>query len=204
MCQLFQIPATIVGEKPPDEGGGDTVDGQHQPTSQPAQPTLDPVWTGHGVTGGTTALQRPFAQIIADETSTRNIIQLHLRRINPTEPNVPQPKNLTFEDLGEFLFDILKINPEDCLGLDFSTGRYDTREVKFKPDINVTPYLTSSTPCYFKNHEITVQRVLKNVTRVTFKNIPMSVPDEEIIHLCMAYSTPVDKIVHRWSGYLLL
>ena len=119
------------------------------------------------------------------------MIQLNLRR---TQPDI---KNLSFEDLGEVLFDILKINPEDCLALDFTTGRYDTREVKFKPEVNVTPYLTVSTPIYFKNHEITVQRVLKNVTKVTFKNVPMSVPDEEIINICKAYSTPVDNIVHR-------
>ena len=40
-------------------------------------------------------------------------------------------------------------------------------------------------------------RILKNVTKITFKNVPMSVPDEEIIHLCKTYSTPIDNIVHR-------
>ena len=179
---------------PPDKGGG----GPHT-HSIPAQMTMDPAKAGHGVSGGSAPNQRPFAQIIAEETANRNTIQLHLRKIHNTPIGTPSTiKNLTFEDLGELLFDILKINPEDCVGLDLTTGRYDTREVQFKPEVNVSPYLTSaSTPINFKDHEITIQRVLKNVTRVTFKNMPMSVPDEEIIHLCKTYSTPVDSIVHR-------
>ena len=141
--------------------------------------------------------QRPYAQIIAEENTKKNMIKLNLKKIQPTEPDTTNSvKNLTFEDLGEFLFDILEINPEDCLGLDFTTGRYDTREVQFKPEVDVTPYLTLTSPKYFKGHEINVSRVLKNVTRITFKNVPMSVPDEEIIHLCKTYSTPIDNTVH--------
>ena len=112
--------------KPPDKGGG-LKGGDQQPTHPPAQTTVDPAWAGRSVTGGITTQQtqpstqqRPFAQIIADETATRNMIQLNLRR---TQLDI---KNLSFEDLGEVLFDILKINPEDCLALDFTTGRYDT------------------------------------------------------------------------------
>ena len=202
--------------KPPDKGGGGI-----QPSLKPGQTTMDLAWARHGVSGGSTPQpqQRPFSQIIAEETAYRNTIQLHLRKIHtqpaqttptntstttqlPTTESPTTPytttKNLTFEDLGEFLFDILKINPEDCLGLDFTTGRYDSREVQLKPEVDVTPYLTTaSNPFSFKNHEITIQRLLKNVTRITFRNVPMSVPDEEIIHLCKTYSTPVDGVVHR-------
>ena len=34
-----------------------------------------------------------------------------------------------------------------------------------------------------------------NITRVTFKNVPLNVPDEEIIHLCMSYGSPVENKV---------
>ena len=162
---------------------------------------MDPTRAGHGVPGGPTTQHiqpRPFSQIISEESANRNIIQLHLRKIPTMEDGkYTSPKNLSFDQLGEFLFDILKIDPEHCLGIDLTTGRYDTRELKLKPDIDVSPFLTTNTPHYYMNHEITVQRVLKNVIRVYFKNVPMSVPDEEILHLCKAYSSPVDNIVHR-------
>ena len=137
--------------EPPDKGGGTKVWGTQQPPNHPGQSTLDPAQAGLGVSAGTTAQQRPFAQIIAEASANRNIIQLHLKRQQPTETNTTT-KNLTLEDLGEFLFDILKINPEDCLGLDLTTGRYDTREVEMKPEVNVTPFLTSYVPQNFKNH----------------------------------------------------
>ena len=125
-------------------------------------------------------------------------MKLHLKKIQPTEPDVTNSvKTLTFEDLGEFLFNILEINPEDRLGLYFTTGRYNTREVQFKPEFDVAPYQTLTDPKYFKDHKINVSRVLKNVTRITFKNVPMSVPDEEIIHLSKTYGTPIDNTVHR-------
>ena len=116
---------------------------------------MAPAWAGHGVPGGTTTQQlRPFSQIISEETASRNSIQLHLRKIPVIENGkTTTPKNLTFDHLGEFLFDTLKIDSKDCLGLDFSTGRYDTREVKFKPDIDVTTYLTTTLPYIFMNHE---------------------------------------------------
>ena len=177
-------------------GGTGGVGPPQQHQQQPDQISVDPAWAGHGVSGGTPL--RPFSQIILEESATRNIIQLRLTKI-PTHVNGKStlPKNLNFDDFGEFLFDILKIKPEDCLGLDLTTGRYDTRELKFKPEIDVTPFLTTTQPYTFKSHEIAIQKVLKNVTRVTFKNVPMSVPDEEILHICKAYSTPIDNTVHR-------
>ena len=47
------------------------------------------------------------------------------------------------------------------------------------------------------DHEIRL--VLQNEisTSVMFKNVPLSVPDEEIIHLCMHYGIPVNNTVTR-------
>ena len=35
-----------------------------------------------------------------------------------------------------------------------------------------------------------------NITRVTFRNVPLNVPNEELIHLCKSYGKPIDNIVH--------
>ena len=70
---------------------------------------------------------RTFAQIIQDEKNQRNIIEIQLNRI---VTNDSDPKSLTYEDIGELLFDVLQINPDDCISFNFNTGRYDHREVK--------------------------------------------------------------------------
>ena len=99
------------------------------PHPLPDQITVAPSREGHGVSGGLPIPQRPFSQIITEESASRNIIQLHLRKIPIIENGkTVSPKNITFDQLGEFIFDTLKINPEDCLGLDLTTGLYDTRE----------------------------------------------------------------------------
>ena len=36
---------------------------------------------------------------------------------------------------------------------------------------------------------------MNNLTRVTFKNVPFNIPDEEIIHLCQVYGDPVNNAV---------
>ena len=64
---------------------------------------------------------RSFAEIIAAEKSERNIL------------------DMSYDELGEFIFDILKINPDDCMGFGFNTGRYYTREIKFRPGVDLSP-----------------------------------------------------------------
>ena len=116
---------------------------------------------------------RSFAQIIEQEQTSRNILEINIYKIkaNPSNP----PRNLTFDDLGELIFDILKINPDDCLTFDYSTGRYDTRHIKLKPSVDLTPYITSPTsPITFKEHEVKVRQQQKNITRVQFQNVPLN------------------------------
>ena len=69
------------------------------------------------------------------------------------------------------------------------------KEVKFKPSVDTTPYLRDQ-PIIFKDHSITVKKQRQNIIRVTFKNVPLNVPDEETLNLCAAYGKPADNIVH--------
>ena len=97
-------------------------------------------------------------------------------------------------DLSEFLFDVIQLKIEDCAGLALRTHRYDTKEIKLKKDVDPAPYLTTS-PKLFKGHEITIKKQMNNLTRVTFKNVPFNIPDEELIHLCSMYGEPVNNEV---------
>ena len=98
-------------------------------------------------------------------------------------------------DLSEFFFDVIKLKIEDCLGIALRTHRYDTKEIKLKRGVDPSPYLTL-TPHLFKGHEITTKKQMNNLTRVTLKNVPFNIPDEEIIHLCKVYGEPINNKVH--------
>ena len=140
--------------------------------------------------GGPTNM-RSFAEIMSQEKKNRNILEI--KTIKNKSEEAPPP-DLKAEDIGELLFDILKVNPADCLAYDYNTGRYDTKQIKLKPGIPVTNILAKS-PLDFKGHKVIVTQQRLNITKITFKNVPLNVPDEEIIHLCMAYGKPVDNKV---------
>ena len=104
-------------------------------------------------------------------------------------------KSLTIEDVSVLLFDVIKLDPSHCLGVALRTSRFDTKEVKLKPEIDATQYLTGNTPIIYKDHEVEVTRQSANVTTVTFRNVPFNIPDEEIINLCECYGEPVNNSV---------
>ena len=179
------------GEPPPGDPPPDQV-----PPSQlkPGQTFADAAQAAGLVSGGINN-SRSFEQIISEEKKNRNILELHLTK-NVTIENNKQvkPKNLTFDELSIFIFDILKIKHQDCIGLDYTTGRYDHREIQLKPGIEVTQYLNGSIPYQFKDHQILVKRQRNNISKVIFRNVPLNVPDEELLNLCVCYGDVVEGV----------
>ena len=101
-------------------------------------------WAGGGPTDRPRRM-RSFAEIMADQKLNRNILEITMRKRQTVDNagNVLTPKQLTFDDLGTFLFDILKIKAEDCVRFNYTLGRYETREVMFKPGLDMSPYIGS-------------------------------------------------------------
>ena len=144
--------------------------GNHHPSS----PTPDTNQKSH----------RSFQQILQDEQTNRNILEVKLRKISKQVDGVlVKPQNLTLEQVGELIFDIIKIDPADCSGIALTTHRYDTKEIKLKTQVDASKYITSR-PLEFQDHEIIVRKQTSASTRVVFKNVPFSIPNEEIINLC--------------------
>ena len=163
---------------------------QNQPGSGPQALSMAKVVQGTSVAGP--ANMRNFAQIMEDEKKQRNVLELKITKIRPESG--PNPANLTYEDLGELLFDVLKVPIKDCVAFDYNTGRYDIKQVKMKPGVPVSDIIAQS-PVTFKDHTVTVSQQRLNITRVTFKYVPLNVPDEEIINLCLTYGKPIDNTV---------
>ena len=171
--------------QPPDTGPPSHI----QPES-----TMTPAQAGGG--SNQPCRMRSFKEIIEDEKKNRNILTIKLSKIvNFVDGSEERPPSLNMEDIGELIFDVIKLKVEDTSGVSLNTNRYDTKEIKLKPGVDSTPYL-HSTPFEFKQHMVTVTQLRVDTTKVTFKNVPWNIPDEEIINLCECYGTPLNNIVN--------
>ena len=180
--------------QPPPGGGKESTNLSNQPISGPTSTTS--AWAGGAGPAGHARKQRSFAEIISEERKNRNILEITLTKIQTTDPTtgrIHTRKNLSFDEIGTFLFEILKIKPSDCLRFNFTSGRYDTREVMFKPGIDLGPFTGTF---QYLEHEITSKKQRSNISKITLKNVPLNIPDEEIINLCETYGKPTDYIVH--------
>ena len=140
--------------------------------------------------------QRSFAEILNEEKLHRNILEVKLTRTSKNQNGIAvKAPTLNEADLSEFLFDVINLKVEDCLGIALRTHRYDTKEIKLKRGVESAPYIRTS-PVMFKGHEITIRKQMNNMTRVTMKNVPFNIPDEEIIRLCKVYGEPIGNKVH--------
>ena len=186
----------------PDDPGGGGLDTPNLTVSPPhnhPQQSLTYAKALGGESAGSSNLKK-FAEIVAQQKEQRNVLEVKIKKIQASSQTTPSeapsnPRNLTMDDISELTFDILGIKFEECVGIDFWTGRYDSREIILKPGVDTTKYITTE-PIIFKEHEVHVKKMLVGMTKVTFKNVPMYVPDEEILHLCGVYGTVQDNKVH--------
>ena len=67
---------------------------------------------------------RSFDEIIADEKKNSNTLTVKLLKIvKIVNGKEEKDKSLTMEDVGELLFDVVKLNIDDCAGLSLSKNR---------------------------------------------------------------------------------
>ena len=123
-------------EPPP---GGGSQEKSKCVMSAPLNNTTSSWAEGVGKTGARKH-QRSFAEIIADEKANRNILEIVLTKISATNDDGSMSKfrNLTFDEIATFIFETLKVSPADCERFNYSTGRYDTREIMFKQGVDIS------------------------------------------------------------------
>ena len=180
------------------DGGGLSPQAHHvqQQVSQQQGPPTTTLGENRGSDKSLPCRMRSFAEILNEEKLHRNILEVKIVRTNVMKDGVMiKAPTLNENDLSEFFFDVLKLKAEDCQGIAMRTHRYDTKEIKLKKGVDPAPYLEVPQH-FFKGHEITIRRQMNNLTRVTMKNVPFNIPDEEIIHLCKVYGEPINNKVH--------
>ena len=82
---------------------------------------------------------------------------------------------------------------EDCLRFNFSGARYDTKEVILRTGTDIAPFIRTIQSFY--GHSVNTRPQSSNTIKVTFRNVPLNVPDEEVINLCSFYGKPVNNKV---------
>ena len=129
-------------------------------SSSPDQISLSYAKAAGGAPGGTSHLQK-YAEIIAKQKSQRNVLEVKIKKVTPENT-----KSLNFDDISELVFETLNVQFEDCIGVDYFTGRYDTREIILKPGVDSSRYITT-VPILYKEHHITVKKMLNDANKVT-------------------------------------
>ena len=186
------------GEPPPDPGGTGLGGGAQEKSpavnnQNHVKQTVTPSRMGDSCK--TVKKMRTFQEILAEENDKRNIVEIKLEKVMVDNGGVMEKaKSISPEDVSILIFDKIGFKPEDCFGVALSTTRYDTKEVKLKAGVDPTFYI-SMDAFYFKDHKVEVRLQSGSITRVTFKNVPFNIPDEELINLCECYGEPVNNFV---------
>ena len=185
-----EIPFQILSEiKMFDPGGGPPLATEDNQV-RPGQSFADAAQAASGtVPGG-----RTWKEIFNDAKENRNILEIHVNMKKNDENIQAKPKPLTNDQLSDFLFKILKIQPSDNIGLDYSSW-YGHKEVELKPGVDLTPFLHVKTPISYLEYEIFVKKQeTHTATKILFRGVPLNVPDEEVLNLCMCYGQPVGGV----------
>ena len=86
------------------------------------------------------------------------------------------------------------LKPSDVKELDLSTGTNETKQILLNPHVDHDRFLVGSFPDTFKGFQVSVVKLTQSKTSVTFRNVPVEVPDEEILHLCSFYGEVDNKV----------
>ena len=181
-----------------DPGGGDprTTGGQIQLQNPPVHSSQ--VRPGHTFAGAAQAAGesvpggRSWQKIFSDAKNKRNILEIHINKKENLTSDESQQKSLSNDELSDFLFKILKIKEEDTIGIDYFYGH---KEIELKPDVDVTPYLHDNIPTKYMEFDIIVKQQETNFsTKILFRNVPLNVPDEELVNLALCYGQPVGTV----------
>ena len=135
-------------------------------------------------------VEREAYRALAEATKDkRNLLILKTPK-HPTDSG-PRKKLLEQVDWAELIFDLCEIKPDDVAGIDFQAGGFNAAEIQLKDEVDSSQYVGISKE--LKGMTFNISKSQENSTRITFKNVPLSVPDQELLHLVKAYGGKLEK-----------
>ena len=127
---------------------------------------------------------RAYAEFVSKQKKERNLIEIRFKKERKIDGD--KVKYIDLETISDYLFNQLEINPDDILEIDLNTGRWDVKQVLFKPGVS-TDHLISDFPYSYKDYLVSVHKLSVSETKVTFRNVPAYIPDMELLNLCALY-----------------
>ena len=140
------------------------------------------------------ATVKQFADIIETAKKERNTIEIKFSKIRDTqEPGARPSRYIEMETLSEYIFTELGIKPAEIMEIDLNTGRSDIKQIRLKPGVD-TDKLLSDFPDTYAGYAVNISKLTQTNTKVTFRNVPIEIPDEEILNLCAVYGKVEGKV----------
>ena len=145
-----------------------------------------------GAAGAATASneEREAYRALAEATKDKRHL-LILKTSKLSTDSGPKKKLLEQTDWAELIFDLCGIKPDDVVGIDFQAGGYNAAEIQLSEEADPSQYVGISKE--IKGLTFDISKSQENSTKVTFKNVPLSVPDQELLHLVKAYGGKLEK-----------
>ena len=120
-----------------------------------------------------------YRALAAKARESPRILSIKLQK--PPAPTQEPEKALGQADWGELLFNSCGIDPKDIKGIDFQAGGSLNCEVKLTDSADLAKYAGKSGN--FNNYTFNTLGPAEAEVLITFKGVPLEVPDVEIIWL---------------------
>ena len=127
-----------------------------------------------------------YQEIMNQHKKDRKMMELKFSKLN-NDTN-KERKNVDMAVVSEYVFNQLKIRPEDILEVDLNTGKHDTKHILLRPSADIDKYIVGF-PDTYAEYAVSVSKMTQNEQKVTFRNVPLYIPDQEILNLCSVYGT---------------
>ena len=131
-----------------------------------------------------------YQAIAKDAGSQRNTLILSTPK--PSDPAIRAGRQLlTHDQWATLIFGTFNLQVKDVEGIDFHAGGINAVELKFNEKFDTSPLINSSAD--FDGRSFTLSKQEMGSTKVTFKNVPFSVPDAELLHLVKSYGGKMEN-----------
>ena len=181
MAQMGGIPRTTLG---PGQGGQKPLN-DHQISIQTQDKVISKSYANVAATN-----VFDYDKITEKSKENRNTLVAKITNL-PKHTGEQSGSPLSMTDWADFLFDEMNMDPADALGIDFFSGNRGSVEVLLNPNVDVGKFICSGR--IFKGFNMEVSKMASDETKVVFLNVPLFVPDEEIIHLVKSYGGKLEK-----------
>ena len=148
------------------------------------------------------AEREAYKTLAKESKDKRNLLTLKTPKLpSDSGPKAGNRQLLEQGEWAELIFDLCEIKVEDVLGIDFQAGGYNAAEIQLKDEVDAGQYEGISKE--FKGMTFDMSKSQADSTKVTFKSVPLSVPNQELIHLVKAYGGKMENEEVKYEKVLV-